>query len=243
MRGRVPGRLVHLPAAEVGLDLDAGHQVAVGQHDLGDARSLAPCAPPGRPRAHSGGTPLWRATSSRRSSQRAGSSPRCGHVLVVRVHPQLAPGALDDRRRQAVVVGVRVGADHQPHVLHAQARPGRARARAARNAPGSCEAGVDEHDAVAGGNRLGVHVRNAGPGQRQPQAPDAGQDPVGAASSRRRAIGRSASLAGPGRSARPDSAPGPGRPRPSRRAAPRRRARGAGGRTRAGDRGPRRGGG
>ena len=52
--------------------------------------------------------------------------------VVVRVHPQLAARALDDRRGLAVVVGVRVRADEQPHVLELAGRPGRARARGAR---------------------------------------------------------------------------------------------------------------
>ena len=42
-------------------------------------------------------------------------------------------------------------------------------------------AGVDEHDPVARGERPGVAVRHARPGQRQPQAPDAGQDALAAA--------------------------------------------------------------
>ena len=68
-------------------------------------------------RSGSTGTPLWRATSTRRSSERSGSVDPARHVLVARVHPQLAAGALDDRRREPVVVGVGVRADHQTHVL------------------------------------------------------------------------------------------------------------------------------
>ena len=41
------------------------------------------------------------------------------------------------------------------------------------------DAGVDQHDPVAGLQRPGVHVRNAGPRQRQPQAPDAREHAVG----------------------------------------------------------------
>ena len=68
---------------------------------------------------------------------RSGSSTARGHVRVVGVHPQLAAGALDDRRRLAVVVGVRVRADEQAHVLEPQADLSSARSRWASE-PGSC---------------------------------------------------------------------------------------------------------
>ena len=96
-------------------------------------------------------------------------------VGVVAMHPDLAAGALGDRRRLAAVVDVGVRADDQPHVLDLQAglveRPLEVRHRARLVHPG-----VDEHDAGAGGQRPGVAVRDARPRQRQPQAPDAGDD-------------------------------------------------------------------
>ena len=84
------------------------------------------------------GTPLWRATSRRRSS--AARGPRAARVMCswFGVHPQLAAGALDDRRGLAVVVGVRVRADEQPHVLEAQVDHRPSRARGGPASPGSC---------------------------------------------------------------------------------------------------------
>ena len=80
--------------------------------------------------------------------------------------------------RLAVVVGVGVGADEQAHVLEPQ--PGLVeRALELAQRARFVHAGVDQHDAVARGDRLGVAVRNAGPGQRQAQAPQAGQHAVG----------------------------------------------------------------
>ena len=105
---------------------------------------------------------------------------RAGHVLVVRVHPQLAAGGLDDRRGQAVVVGVRVRADEQAHVLEPQ--PGLVeRALELAERPGLVHARVHQHDPAAGGDREGVHVRHARPRQRQAQPPQARQHAVGAA--------------------------------------------------------------
>ena len=104
---------------------------------------------------------------------------RLRHVLVVRVHPELGAGALHDRRRLAVVIGVRVRADHQPHVLHAQARLVQRELELAHRTR-LVEAGIHEHHAVAGGYRVGVAVRHPGPGQRQAQPPESGQHPVGA---------------------------------------------------------------
>ena len=101
------------------------------------------------------------------------------HVRVVGVHPQLAAGALDDRRGQAVVVRVGVGADQQPHVLEPQ--PGLVeRALELAQRARLVQPGVDQHHAVDRGDRERVHVRHARPGQRQPQPPEPGQHAVGA---------------------------------------------------------------
>ena len=42
VRGRVAGRLVHLPGAEVGLDLDPGDELAVGRRRVGRSRCSVP---------------------------------------------------------------------------------------------------------------------------------------------------------------------------------------------------------
>ena len=46
---------------------------------------------------------------------------RRGEVLVAGVDPQVAAGALHDRRRLAAMVDVGVGADEQAHLLDPQA--------------------------------------------------------------------------------------------------------------------------
>jgi hypothetical protein len=94
-------------------------------------------------------------------------------VLVVGVHPQLAAGAVDDVARLPVVVGVRVRADDEPDVVEAQVHLAE-RALEVRERAGLVHAGVEQHDAVARGDRPGVAVRDAGPGQRQAQPPHAG---------------------------------------------------------------------
>ena len=88
-------------------------------------------------------------------------------MRVVRVHPELAAGGVHDRPGEAVVVGVRMGADEQADVLEPQ--PGLVeRALELSERPRLGHPGVDEHHAAAGGDREGVHVRDAGPGQGQP---------------------------------------------------------------------------
>ena len=109
---------------------------------------------------------------------RVGVLDQLAHVLVVGVHPQLAARRVDDRPRQPVVVGVRVRAHQQPHVL--QAQPGLAqRQLQLGERPRLVHAGVEQHDAVARRHRPRVAVRDAGPRERQAQPPDPGQDPVG----------------------------------------------------------------
>ena len=84
------------------------------------------------------------------------------------------PGAVDDRRREAVVVGVRVGADDEAHVLEPEADLGERELELALAVLGR-HPGVEEDDPVAGADRERVHVRHPGPGKRQAQAPNAGQ--------------------------------------------------------------------
>jgi hypothetical protein len=101
------------------------------------------------------------------------------HVVVVRVHPQLAPRALDDRRGLPVVVRVRVGDDEQPHVLEAQVALVH-RALELLDRARLVHAAVEEDDAVAGGDGPGVAVRHAGEREREAEAPDAGHDTLAA---------------------------------------------------------------
>ena len=72
-----------------------------------------------------------------------------------------------------------MGAHQQPHVLEAQAAWSSASSSCAERA-GLVHAGVHQHHAAARGDRVGVHVRHARPGQRQAQAPQPGQHAVGA---------------------------------------------------------------
>src|SRR5947209_3285340 len=179
VRRRVTRRLQNPPGAEVGPDLDALDERAVGLDDPRDAEALA-AARLAR-RLDGGG---WHPALQRDLQpplQRGGRvGGRLRHVLVVGVHPQLAARAVDDRTGLAVVVGVRMGADEQPHVLDAQVdhvhRPFEVRER-----PRPVPPRVDEDDAVAGGEGPRVAVRDAGPRQRQAQAPDAGQHALAAA--------------------------------------------------------------
>jgi hypothetical protein len=83
------------------------------------------------------------------------------------VHPHLAARPLDDRRRLAVVVGVRVRDDEQAHVLEAQVAL-LERALEMRHGPGLVHTAVEQHDPHARCDRPGVAVRHAG--ERQGQA-------------------------------------------------------------------------
>jgi hypothetical protein len=72
---------------------------------------------------------------------------------------------------------MRVGANDQPHVLQAEAGPLEGQLELAQRA-WLVQAGIDEHDSVAGGDGVGVAVRDARPRKRQPQAPQAGKNAV-----------------------------------------------------------------
>ncbi len=179
VRGGVAGGLVDLPGAVVGLELDPGDEVAVGLADAVDqllAAALAGLAVALQGRRRD-------AALARRLEplleRRGGVVDHQPDVAPARVQPELAAGALDDRRRQPVVVGVRVGAEQQLDVL--EAKPGLAQGEVElAHPPLAADPGVDEDDAVAGGQRPGVAVRHPGPGQRQPQPPDPRQGPLGA---------------------------------------------------------------
>jgi steroid delta-isomerase-like uncharacterized protein len=165
---------VDSPRAEVGLDLDARHQLAVGAHQLGDADPL-PLAPLGelahRRLGHAALQGDLDATLERCVRVARGELD----VRVVRVHPQLAAGTLEHRGGLAVVVGVGVGAHEQAHVLELETDLVQ-RALEVAHRPGLVHAGVDEDDPVTGGQRPGVAVRHARPRQRQAKPPHAGQD-------------------------------------------------------------------
>ena len=135
VRGRVAGRLVDLPGAEVGLHLHARQQVAVGHHELGDPEALPARAPRLASASASAGTPLWRATSKRRSKRALGILRRPGHVRVVGVHPELA--ARRARRSAPPARSGPSGRGCRPAAARARAagRPGRAPARAGAARP------------------------------------------------------------------------------------------------------------
>ena len=169
VRRRVAGRLVHLPGTEIGLDFHARQQRAVRQHDLGDAEAPAAALLLIALEIGRGHAALTRYLDAALELP-LGVARGLGHVFVIRVHPQLAAGGLDNRRGEPVVVGMGMRADEQAHVLEPE--PGLIeRALQLSHRPRLVQAGVDEYDAAAGSDREGVHVRNAGPRQRQAQAP------------------------------------------------------------------------
>jgi hypothetical protein len=178
VRRGVAGGLDDRPRAEVGVDDDAVDELAVGFDEARDAASaLAGARGPFTQR-------LQRHTALQGDLE----APRAdlvgvvdggAHVGVVGVHPQRAAAGVDDARRLPVVVGVRVRADEQPHVLEAQIAL-RQRALELGQRAGLVQAAVEQHHAIARRHRPGVAVRDAGPGQRQAQTPDARQDPFAA---------------------------------------------------------------
>ena len=176
VRGRMTGRLVDGPGAEVGLDDDALPRSArSGSIDRGDARFVVAGAlggvaaqrllghaatgarspgvarsPRRDPRPRRTCARSWGASTahSRRAprSWRPARSGRSGHACR-------PPGA---RPRSA-----------RPHIASARSR--------CASDPGCVDARVEQHDPVAGRDRPGVAVGHAGPRQRQAQAKDAGQ--------------------------------------------------------------------
>src|SRR3954452_1745469 len=179
VRRRVAGRLDHEPRAEVAAHLDAGQERPRRLDRPGDARR------PGAPLALPLGERL------RRGPRRPGDLDAllqhglrvlrgARGVLVVGVHPQLAPRALDDRGGLAVVVDVRVRAHEQAHVLEAEVHLVH-RALQMGEGAGLVHAAVEQDDACAGGDGPGVAVRHAGERERQAQAPDPGEHALAAA--------------------------------------------------------------
>ena len=154
-------------------------QVAVGRDRAHDAaapgRGATARSARARPAARrSGGRP--------RSAGRAlasGSSTEPADVLPGRVHPQLAAGRVDDRPREAVVVGVGVGADQQPHVGEPRTPPG-ARASSSWRGPSvGRHPGVEEDDPVAGAtaNAFTRGTPGQGSGRRRRQTPGRTRSP------------------------------------------------------------------
>jgi hypothetical protein len=170
VRRRVPGRLVHLKAAQVGVHLHPGQQVAVRQDDLRDP--VAPALPLGLVTGEGiGRHPTLPCHLEAPFEGPLGIRRRPRHVAVVGVHPQLAPRSRDDRPGQSVVVRVRVGAHQQAHVL--QPQPGLVERPLELAQPaGLVQAGVHEHHSVARGDRERVHMWHSRPGQREPQSPE-----------------------------------------------------------------------
>ena len=175
VRGRVAGRLVDLPGAEVGLDLDPGQQVAVGLDDRVDpglvvaAARLAVALQRRRRDAALAGDldPLLERRGGVVGHQ-AARAPRPGASRARSRPPRRsAPPARSGRCGSGCR---RAGARPRP-----RSRPGRARGRSWRMPALAADPGVEEDDAAVGGDRPDVAVRDAGPGQRQAQPPDARQ--------------------------------------------------------------------
>ena len=136
VRGGVARGLVDLPGPEVAVDRHALDQVVVGLDERRDPEAL-PLALLGvatqRLLGHAGLARHLQAPGERG----LGVLRRLGHVLVVRMHPQLAAGALEDGRGLAVVIGMGVRARQQAHVLELQVDLVQ-RALEVREEPGSC---------------------------------------------------------------------------------------------------------
>ena len=116
VRGCVARRLVHLPGAQVRLHLHARQELDRGQDHAGDPVPLAAARlRVRRQRAVGHARPARQLDAALEGGCRVGRRRR--HVPVVRVHPQLAPRPLYDRRRLAVVVRVGVRADQEAHLL------------------------------------------------------------------------------------------------------------------------------
>ena len=179
--GAWPGRLVHLPGAEVGLDLDAR---AAGRGRARAARAMpvscacararpsAAAAPPAR---RSGGRPRSAAASA--ASGSPARAVRCSWRGCIH---SSQPGALGDRRRLAAVVDVRVRADEQPDVLEPQADLRRARARGGPSSPARacrCRRARSRRRPRAP-TRCSAARRASGSGSRSRQTP--GQDALAA---------------------------------------------------------------
>src|SRR5215211_1666965 len=170
--------LVDLERTEVGLDRNARDEVAVR---LGDARD--PDAPARARLAVAAERRLGDAALARDLDpplERALGVPRRSRrVAVSGVHPQLAARGVDDRPGEAVVVGVRVGAHEQAHVLEAQAGGMKCALELGERAR-LVEPRVEQDDPAARRHGEGVDVRDAGPRERKAQTPHAGQHAVGA---------------------------------------------------------------
>ena len=103
MRRSVPWSLVNLEGSDIGLDRYSREQVSVGQDDFCDPDPLTLALL------------LVLAQAGLRHPRLAGDldaslehpvgvARRAGHVLVVGMHPELAPCRLDDRPGQPVMV-------------------------------------------------------------------------------------------------------------------------------------------
>ena len=179
MRGRVPGVSCTCHEPRSVSTSTPGTSSTVGRHRARDpgpdaaARALVALEPGGRHAA------LARHLDPA-VERRVGVVDHRPHVPPCRVDPELAAGAVDDRPREPVVVGVSVRTDDEPHVLEPEADLGEGELELAL--PVVCgHPGIEEDDPVAGADRERVHVRHPGPGQRQAQPPDARQHPLAAA--------------------------------------------------------------
>ena len=67
-----------------------------------------------------GSKEIWTYQAHNARAVTPGILERARRVLVVGMHPELAAGALHDRRRLPPVIGVGMGADQQPDMFKAQ---------------------------------------------------------------------------------------------------------------------------
>ena len=175
VRGRVAGGLVDLPGAEVGLDLDPGDEIAVGLDDRVDPGlvvAFARLAVALERRRRDAALARHLDPLLERRRRVVGEQP---HVLPGRVHPELAAGALDDRRRRGRSGRCGSGCRRAGRTSSsAEAGLGEGEVELAQP-PLAAHPGVEEDDAAVGGDRPGVPVRDPRPGQRQAQPPDPGQ--------------------------------------------------------------------
>ena len=180
-RARARGRASRSPASRRGRSAprrparDRGRRPARRTIPLPDARRCS-----AQRRSGASGTPLWRATSSRRGEHLLGVVGQRGEVVAV------AGGSTPPPPVRSRIAGAWPQWSTWACVQTTSRMCSRrrlawssARSRCAIE-PGSCMPGVDQHDAVAGRERPGVAVRDPGPGQRQAQPPHAGQHALAA---------------------------------------------------------------
>ena len=142
----------------------------------GDPRRGCPCAL-GVAFSAASGTPLWRPTSRRRASAASGSSPPAWRARGEDASTARSRRA-HDRRGLAPVVGVRVGAGQQPHMLEPEVDLIQ-RALELGQRSGFVHAGVDQHHAepAAIAHALQCGTPGQGSGRRSRHRPGSTRSP------------------------------------------------------------------